>query len=227
MGSEARARIRAQSGDYRFTSAGYRAMAKAGKLKQTVTVFASPAHAPACRCPGSAARLKFMQGRRNTWRLGTPTMTEGNSTNILLEDLIPSLAGGSQASRRYAAKMLGIEWPEHLGSFFMEFMENGAVPVRQAVAETLGRLYGMNRNQFNLPGPEGLSDLPYLACLLRGIGDPDGTTRVNSARSLGNLKGEDQALQALTGHCQTRPRRLGRKPRGAWEFTTTPRRRHP
>ena len=126
-------------------------------------------------------------------------MTEENSINILPEDLIPSLAGGSQASRRYAAQMLGIEWPDHLGPFFLEVMENGAVPVRQAVAETLGRLYGMNRNQFNVPGPEGLSDLPYLSCLLRGIGDPDETTRVNSARSLGHLKGEEQALQALTG----------------------------
>ena len=126
-------------------------------------------------------------------------MTEENRTNILPEDLIPSLAGGSQASRRYAAQMLGIEWPDHLGPFFVEVMENGAVPVRQAVAETLGRLYGMNRVTSSTgPGSEGLSDLPYLACLLRGIGDPDETTRVNSARSLGHLKGEDQALQALT-----------------------------
>ena len=70
MGSEARAGRQAQSGDYRFTSAGYRAMAKAGKLKQTVTAFASPAHDPACRCPGSAAGPKFMQGRRNILETG-------------------------------------------------------------------------------------------------------------------------------------------------------------
>ncbi len=52
-------------------------------------------------------------------------MTEESRVDILPEDLIPSLAGESPASRRYAALMLGIDCPENLGAFFMEAMENG------------------------------------------------------------------------------------------------------
>ena len=125
-------------------------------------------------------------------------MTEESRVDILPEDLIPSLAGGSPASRRYAALMLGIDWPEDLGFFFMEAMENGAVPVRQAVAETLGKLCGMSRNRIDGDMPEELAGVPCLACLMLGVKDPDDTTRANSARSLGNLR-EEEALQALIG----------------------------
>ena len=125
-------------------------------------------------------------------------MTEESRVDILPEDLIPSLAGESPASRRYAALMLGIDWPENLGPFFLEAMENGTVPVRQAVAQTLGKLCGMSRNQVDGSLPEELAGVPCLACLMLGVKDPDGTTRANSARSLGNVR-EGDALNALIG----------------------------
>ena len=127
-------------------------------------------------------------------------MTEEAKPDIPAEDLIPSLAGGSRGSRRYAAQMLGIAGPEHLGAFFMNAMEHGAAPARQAVAETLGRLHAMRPNRRGDPGPEELSTLaalPYLACLLLGMRDPEDITRVNSARSLGSLRGESEAVNAL------------------------------
>ena len=77
-------------------------------------------------------------------------MTEESRHQVLPEDFIPSLAGGSQASRRYAAQMLGISEPGQLGPFLLEAMERGTVPVRQAVSETLGRLHGAS-----LPGLPG------------------------------------------------------------------------
>ena len=130
-------------------------------------------------------------------------MTEEGRINIPPEELIPSLASESQASRRYAAKMLGITEPEQLGPFLLEAMERATVPVRQAVSETLGRLHGISRNQVFGTETERLADLPYLPCLLLGIKEPDETTRVSSARSLGNLWGKKEAVdvlvQALSG----------------------------
>ena len=124
-------------------------------------------------------------------------MTEEGKIDILPEDLIPSLAGGSPASRRYAAQMLGIAGPEHLGPYLVDALEKDAVPVRRAVAETLGRLYELSRNRTIGAGPEELADLPYLPCLLQGVRDLDETTRVNSARSLGNLREASEAVDSL------------------------------
>ena len=124
-------------------------------------------------------------------------MTAEGRPDIPPEDLIPSLAGGSQGSRRYAAQMLGINGPEQLGPFVLAAMERGTVPVRQAVAETLGRLCGATCQRIFGADTEDLADLPYLDCLLMGIQDTDETSRVNSAGSLGSLRDSREAVEAL------------------------------
>ncbi|MDE2843412.1 MAG: HEAT repeat domain-containing protein [Chloroflexota bacterium] len=124
-------------------------------------------------------------------------MAEDSILNVPPEDMIPSLAGASHTSRRYAAQMLGIRDTDQLSSFLLESMERGTVPMRQAVSETLGRLYGMRHSRIWDPDVKSLADLPYLDCLQMGIEDPDEITRANSVKSLGNLRQESRAVELL------------------------------
>ena len=111
--------------------------------------------------------------------------------------MIPSLASASRAIRRYAAQILGIEDADQLGSFLLESMERGTVPVRQAVSETLGALYGRSQFQADNSDAESLAGLPFLDCLRIGIDDPDEITRANSAKSLGSLLKDSLAVETL------------------------------
>ena len=124
-------------------------------------------------------------------------MTEERRTDNPPEDMIPSLAGGSQASCRYAARILGIDGPEQLCAFLLEAMERGTVPVRQAVSEVVGRLCGTSSQGSLGIDAENLADRSYLTCLLMGVKDPDETTRVNSVGSLASLTDSSEAVNAL------------------------------